>query len=152
MFSINQYDEFLKVALKKVSGKKYEGKYNDIVNNIKEFEKKANEYNEKKISYNTIMYEVKYLKNVYNEELKEAITNYQNIIFPDLVSKNDVGSIINSPFNLKVWFLRYLCIKIINTDLINIIKSELTSNTITNKYNELDTILFKSALKSKVLI
>ena len=152
MLTMAQYDDFLKAAVKKVSSKKYEGRYNLIINSIKEFEVKLKEYNEKQISFNTIMYQVKFYKGMHLEELKEAVNSYQSIVFPDFNGKNEIGSTINSPMSLKVWFLRYLCLKIVNTDLINVVKSELKETTITNKYNEIDMILFKQALKSKVLI
>lgn len=151
MFSINEYDEFLNLTIKKLNGKKYGGRYNNIINSIKEFDKTFIKYNNKEISYSSIMYQVKYLKSLYNEELKEAILNYQEIIFPDFTGKNEINSIINSPLNLKIWFLRYLCLKIINCNLIEIVKNDLMESSITNKYHELDTILFKSALKSKVI-
>lgn len=152
MLTMAQYDEFLKAAIKKVSSKKYEGRYNLIINSIKEFEVKLKEYNEKQISFNTIMYQVKFYKGMHLEELKEAVNSYQSIVFSDFNGKSEIGSTINSPMSLKVWFLRYLCLKIVNTDLINVVKSELKETTITNKYNEIDMILFKQALKSKVLI
>ena len=40
MLTMAQYDEFLKAAIKKVSLKKYEGRYNEIISSIKEFEEK----------------------------------------------------------------------------------------------------------------
>ena len=150
MYTINEYDELLISAIKKLSSKKFEDKYKNLISDVKDLLDSINLYNNKEMSYSTIMYQVRYLKNIYNEQLKEIVYAYQEIVLPDFTSKNDICSIINSPQTLKTWMLRYMCYKIISTDLSNIIKKELKEESITNKYQELDGYLFAQALKNKV--
>ena len=150
MYSINEYDELLNSAIKKLSGKKYEDRYKNLINDVKDLLESINVYNNKEMSYSTIMYQVRYLKNLYNEQLKEIIYSYQEIALPDFSSKNDPCSIINSPQSLKTWMLRYMCYKIVNIDLSMVIKEKLNEQTITNKYQEIDSYLFSYAFKKKV--
>ena len=47
MYSIIQYDQLLLTASKKLNSKKYEGKYNDLLYDLKELEQSIKKYNEK---------------------------------------------------------------------------------------------------------
>ena len=151
MYSIIQYDQLLLTASKKLNSKKYEGKYNDLLYDLKELEQSIKKYNEKEMSFSTIMYQVRYLKNLYNDVLKETILAYQEIVIPDFSYKSDTLSCITSPFSLKLWFLRYMCLQIVNKNLTQIINKPLKEQSITNKYYEIDTLLCEAALNNKVL-
>ena len=150
MYSLNTYDELLNSAIKKLSSKRYESHYKTIISDIKDLVESIKLYNQNQMSYSTIMYQVRYLKNLYNEQLKEIIYAYQEISLPDFSYKSDISSTVNSPQTLKVWMLRYLSYKIANCELSSIIKDTLKETSITNKYQEIDSYLFAVAYKNKV--
>lgn len=150
MYSINEYDKLLIMASKKLSSKKYEGQYKELLYDLKELEQSILKYNEKEMSFSTIMYQVRYLKNLYSDILKDTILAYQEVVLPDFSYKGDVLSCITSPFSLKVWMLRFMCLTIINKNLSLIIKEPLKEKSMTNKYYEIDSILCEMALKNKV--
>jgi len=94
---------------------------------------------------------VKYLKGIYAEALKETIQTYQEIIFPDFSYKNDLNAMINGPYALKLWLIRYLCLQKLNVDLSSLINENIKNLSITQQYQKIDVILFNNILNVKVL-
>ena len=58
---------------------------------------------------------------------------------------------INGPYALKMWLIRYLCIDNLSIDLCDLIKEDISSYSITRQYQEIDMLLFNKVLNVKVV-
>ena len=57
---------------------------------------------------------------------------------------------INGPYALKTWLVRYLCIDSLTIDLSELIKIDMSAFSITRQYQEIDVILFNKIVNKKV--
>ena len=101
--------------------------YLDIIEDINDLDEVAIKCNKKEMSFSSVMYQVKFLKSQYAEELKDTIQVYNEIIFKDFSFKNDLNAMINGPYALKTWLVRYLCIDSLTIDLSELIKIDMSN-------------------------
>lgn len=151
MLSNSEFEQLQNLVIKKFSSKRYQEKFKDILMDIKELDESAYLCSKKEMTYSSVMYQVKYLKGIYTEALKETIQTYQEIIFPDFSYKNDLNAMINGPYALKLWLIRYLCLQKLNVDLSSLINEDIKNLSITQQYQKIDVILFNNILNVKVL-
>ena len=149
MLSNKEYEELVAQVVKKLRSKK-NFNHKNIINDIKELEESSKLCNLKEKTYSSIMYQVRFLKSKYQDELKDIIATYQEIIFPDFSYKNDLNAMINGPYALKTWLLRYVCVSLIDFELSDLIKQDISSYSITRQYQEIDILLFKKITNIKV--
>ena len=149
MISNIEYDELVHQVIKYFKNKKFNGVYLDILEDIEELQEATVKCSNKERSFSSVMYEVKFLKSQYSEELKEIVQEYNDIIFKDFTFKNDLNTMISGPYALKMWLVRYMCLDNLNTDLSNLINIDMASFSITRQYQEIDVILFKKVMKNK---
>lgn len=150
MLPVKEYDNLQKEAVSILSSKRFSGRYKEIVNDIKELTKASEKCNKQEITYSSVLHQVRFLKGTYNEELKTIIQSYQEIIFPDFSYKNDLNAMINGPYALKLWLIRYMCLKVLKCELNEIVNIELKDYSITQQYQEIDVILFNAMINVKV--
>lgn len=151
MITNDEFQQLQQKIIKYFSSKKNKYDYKDILNDIEELDKSSYLYSKKEMSFSSMMYQVKYLKGVYGEKIKNTIQTYQSIIFPDFSYKNDLNTLISGPYSLKLWLIRYMCLQKINFELDKLINDEIKSLTITKQYQEIDIILFKNVLDVTIL-
>lgn len=149
MLSNKEYDELVHQVIKYFKNKKFNEMYLDVLEDIEDLEDATIKCNNKEKSFSSVMYEVKFLKSQYVEELKYAIQIYNEIIFKDFTFKNDFNTMINGPYALKMWLIRYICLDNLTIDLCDLIINDMSSFSVTRQYQEIDIILFKKAIKSK---
>lgn len=152
MISNKEYEKLLIDVINSFNKQKYKGSYDDILSDIKELDDISLKFAKKEKSHSSMMYEVRFMKADYAEELKEVIACYHEIIFKDFSYKNDLNALINGPYSLKIWLVRFMCIDAINIDLIDLIKEDFSTLSITKQYLEIDSILFKKVINEKVTI
>ena len=150
MLTNKEYDELVSKVVKHFKTKKFNEMYLDIIEDINDLDEAAIKCNKKEMSFSSVMYQVKFLKSQYAEELKETIQVYNEIIFKDFSFKNDLNAMINGPYALKTWLVRYLCIDSLTIDLADLIKMDLSTFSITRQYQEIDIILFNKIVNKKV--
>lgn len=149
MLTNNEYEELIKKVLKNIKSKKNKN-YNRIISDINELDEASKMCNNKQISFSEIMYQVKYLKSIYQDELHDVLLAYQEIIFPDFTYKNDLNAMINGPYSLKVWLVRYLCLEVLNYNVDKLNKDELNGLSITRQYQKVDEFIFNKTINEKV--
>ena len=150
MLTNKEYEELVSQVIKHFKNKKFNGMYLDIIEDIEELDEAALQCNNKEKSFSSVMYQVKFLKSQYAEELKDIISVYNEIIFKDFTFKNDLNAMINGAHSLKIWLVRYLCETSLNVELKDLIKVDLEALSVTRKYQEIDNILFKKIVNKKV--
>lgn len=150
MLTNKEYEELMSQVIKHFKSKKFNGMYVDLITDINELDEAAVQCNNKERSFSSVMYQVKFLKSKYAEQLKDTIQIYNEIIFKDFTFKNDLNAMINGPYALKIWLTRYLCIDNLTIELSELIKSDMSSYSITRQYQEIDVILFKKIANKKV--
>lgn len=150
MLPVKEYDNLQKEAVSILNSKRFSGRYKEIVNDIKELTKASEKCNKQEITYSSVLHQVRFLKGTYNEELKTIIQSYQEIIFPDFSYKNDLNAMINGPYALKLWLIRYMCLKVLKCELNEIVNIELKEYSITQQYQEIDVLLFNAMINVKV--
>ena len=150
MLSNKDYEELVNLVIKHFKSKKFNEMYLDIIEDIKDLNESAIKCSNKEKSFSSVMYQVKFLKSQYVEELKETIQIYNDLIFKDFTFKNDLNTMINGPYALKMWLIRYLCIDNLSIDLCDLIKEDISSYSITRQYQEIDIILFRKTINKKV--
>lgn len=150
MLSNKEYGELVNQVIKHFKNKKFNEMYLDILEDIEELNDATIKCNNKEKSFSSVMYEVKFLKSQYADELKDTIQVYNDIIFKDFTFKNDVNTMINGPYALKMWLVRYLCLDNLSIDLSELIKEDISSFSITRQYQEIDIVLFKKTANKKV--
>lgn len=150
MLTNKEYDELVSKVVRHFKSKKFNGMYLDIIEDINELDDAAIKCNNKEKSFSSVMYQVKFLKSQYAEELKDTIQVYNEIIFKDFSFKNDLNAMINGPYALKTWLIRYLCIDSLTIDLSDLVKIDMTSFSVTRQYQEIDIILFNKIVNKKV--
>lgn len=150
MLSNKEYEELVNQVIKHFKNKKFNEMYLDILEDIEELNDATIKCNNKEKSFSSVMYEVKFLKSQYADELKDTIQVYNDIIFKDFTFKNDVNTMINGPYALKMWLVRYLCLDNLSIDLSELIKEDISSFSITRQYQEIDIVLFKKTANKKV--
>ncbi|MDY2888344.1 MAG: hypothetical protein SOU19_02120 [Candidatus Caccosoma sp.] len=149
MLTNKEYDALQNLVIKKF--KKNSGEsFSNMINDLDELDEVSYLCSINEMTYSSLLYQVKYLKVVYGNQLKEVIMAYFNVIFPDFSYKNDLNTMINGPYALKLWLLRYLCLNSLNVPLNELITSSLKEENITKKYQEIDEILFNNYIKAKV--
>ncbi len=151
MLSCKEYDNLQKEVMKVLSSKRFTGRYKEIIGDIKELAKASDLCNKQEITYSSVLHQVRFLKGTYCEEIKEIIQSYQEIIFPDFSYKNDLNAMINGPYALKIWLMRYLCLKVLKCELKEIIQGNLSELSITQQYQEIDGMLFQATINVKVM-
>ena len=150
MLTNKEYDELISKVIKYFKNKKFNAMYVDIIEDIEDLDEAVNQCNNKEKSFSSLMYQVKFLKSQYAEELKDVIMIYNEIIFKDFSFKNDLNTMINGAHSLKVWLVRYLCVDNLNIELSELIKKDLENMSVTCKYQEIDNILFKKTVNKTV--
>ena len=150
MLSNKDYEELVNLVIKHFKSKKFNEMYLDIIEDIEDLNESAIKCSNKEKSFSSVMYQVKFLKSQYVEELKETIQIYNDLIFKDFTFKNDLNTMINGPYALKMWLIRYLCIDNLSIDLCDLIKEDISSYSITRQYQEIDIILFRTTINKKV--
>ncbi len=150
MLSNKDYEELVNLVIKHFKGKKFNEMYLDIIEDIEDLNESAIKCSNKEKSFSSVMYQVKFLKSQYVEELKGTIQIYNDLIFKDFTFKNDLNTMINGPYALKMWLIRYLCIDNLSIDLCDLIKDDISSYSITRQYQEIDIILFRKTINKKV--
>ena len=150
MLSNKEYEELVNQVIKHFKNKKFNEMYLDILEDIEELNDATIKCNNKEKSFSSVMYEVKFLKSQYADELKDTIQVYNDIIFKDFTFKNDMNTMINGPYALKMWLVRYLCLDNLSIDLSELIKEDISSFSITRQYQEIDIVLFKKTANKKV--
>lgn len=150
MLSNKEYEDLVNLVIKHFKIKKFNEMYLDIIEDIEDLNESAIKCSNKEKSFSSVMYQVKFLKSQYVEELKETIQIYNDLIFKDFTFKNDLNTMINGPYALKMWLIRYLCIDNLSIDLCDLIKDDISSYSITRQYQEIDIILFRKTINKKV--
>ena len=150
MLTNKEYEDLVSQVIKHIKNKKFNGMYLDIIEDFNELDEAVIICNNKEKSFSSLMYQVKFLKSQYAEELKETIQVYNDIIFKDFSFKNDLNTMINGPYALKMWLVRYLCLDTLSIELSDLIKEDMSSFSITRQYQEIDIILFKKTVNKKV--
>lgn len=150
MLSNKEYEDLVNLVIKHFKSKKFNEMYLDIIEDIEDLNESAIKCSNKEKSFSSVMYQVKFLKSQYVEELKETIQIYNDLIFKDFTFKNDLNTMINGPYALKMWLIRYLCIDNLSIDLCDLIKDDISSYSITRQYQEIDIILFRKTINKKV--
>ena len=149
MLTNKEYDALQNLVIKKF--KKNSGEsFSNMINDLDELDEVSYLCSINEMTYSSLLYQVKYLKVVYGNQLNEVIMAYLNAIFPDFSYKNDLNTMINGPYALKLWLLRYLCLNSLNVPLNELITSSLKEENITKKYQEIDERLFNNYIKAKV--
>lgn len=151
MISLNDYDKILISVVNKLINKKNKEIDKDILFDIKDLDESASLCSNKEMTHSEVMYQVRYLKGIYAEQLKEVIAIYQSIIFPDFSYKNDLNAMINGPYSLKIWLIRYVCLAYLKCDVDNLMNQEIKQLSITRQYQAIDIQLFNKVLNVKVL-
>lgn len=149
MLTNKEYDALQNLVIKKFK-KNNDESFNNMINDLDELDEVSYLCSINEMTYSSLLYQVKYLKGIYGNQLKEVITAYFNVIFPDFSYKNDLNTMINGPYALKLWLLRYLCLNSLSIPLNELITSSLKEESITKKYQEIDEILFNNFIKAKV--
>lgn len=149
MLTNKEYEELICNVIKNIKRKKNKV-YNGIISDIYELDEASKMCNNKLISFSEIMYQVKYLKSIYSDALHDAMLAYQEIIFPDFSYKNDLNVMINGPYALKIWLVRYLCLEVINYNIDHLKNNEITNLSITRQYQLIDELLFNKTINEKV--
>lgn len=150
MLSVKEYDILQKEVIAALSKKRFTERYKEIISDIKELSKASDLCNKQEITYSSVLHQVRFLKGTYNDELKEIIQSYQEIIFPDFTYKNDLNTMINGPYALKIWLTRYLCLRVLKCELSDVIQFDLKDLSITQQYQEIDVMLFQTFMNVKV--
>ena len=88
MVTNNEYNVLVENVIKYFSSKKFNGMYMDIIEDIKELDEASISCNKREKSFSAVMYQVKFLKSQYVEELKDTIQTYNEIIFKDFSFKH----------------------------------------------------------------
>ena len=151
MMSLNDYDKILISVVNKLINKKNKEIDKDILFDIKDLDESASLCSNKEMTHSEVMYQVRYLKGIYAEQLKEVIAIYQSIIFPDFSYKNDLNAMINGPYSLKIWLIRYVCLAYLKCDVDNLMNQEIKQLSITRQYQAIDIQIFNKVLNVKVL-
>lgn len=149
MLSNKEFEQLLVNVINYFNSKK-NSDFKNILKDLKELDEASNLCSKKEMTYSSVMYQVKYLKGIYAEALKETIQIYQSIIFPDFSYKNDLNAMINGPYSLKLWLVRYLCLQKLSVDLSSLINENIKNLSITQQYQKIDIILFNSIINIKV--
>ena len=152
MLSNIEYDELVHQVINYFKNKKFNGMYLDVVEDIKDLEEASIQCNKREKSFSSVMYQVKFLKSQYSEEIKDTIQTYHEIIFKDFSFKNDLNAMVNGPYALKMWLVRYLCLEELTMDLEDLIKIDVSSYSVTRQYQEIDILLFRKMIKNKKII
>ncbi len=148
--SLNEYAVLENLAIKKINSKRFSGRYKEIVADINKLNEASDLCNRQKLTYSFVLHQVRFLKGTYNEELKNIIQNYHEIIFPDFTLKNDLNTMINGPYALKIWLLRYMCLKVVKCELSDLIDFEMKDLSVTLQYQKIDMALFNAFINVKV--
>ena len=151
MLSLNEYDKILAEVVNKLMHKKSKDIDKEILFEIKDLDESTSLCNNKEMTNSEVMYQVKYLKATYDEKLKEAMSFYQSIIFPDFSYKNDLNAMINGPYSLKIWLIRVVCLNYLKFDISQQFNLDIKNMSITRQYQEIDMLLFNKVLNVKVL-
>lgn len=149
MLSNVEYDELVHQVVKYFKTKKFNEMYLDVLEDIEALDDATIKCSNKEKTFTSVMYEVKYLKSQYVEELKYTVQTYNDIIFKDFTFKNDLNTMISGPYALKMWLIRYMCLENLTIDLSELIKVDMSSFSITRQYQEIDIILFNKVIKNK---
>jgi hypothetical protein len=149
MLSNIEYDELVHQVINYFKNRKFNEMYLDVLDDIEDLQEATTKCNNKEKSFSSVMYEVKFLKSQYVEELKYAIQTYNEIIFKDFTFKNDLNAMINGPYALKMWLIRYVCLDNLTIDLCDLINIDMSNFSVTRQYQEIDIILFKKTIKNK---
>ena len=149
MVTNNEYNVLVENVIKYFSSKQFNGMYMDIIEDIKELDEASISCNKREKSFSTVMYQVKFLKSQYVEELKDTIQTYNEIIFKDFSFKNDLNAMINGPYALKMWLVRYLCLEELLIDLNDLLCNDISNLSVTRQYQEIDVLLFSKVIKNK---
>ena len=83
MLTNKEYEELMSQVIKHFKSKKFNGMYVDLITDINELDEAAVQCNNKERSFSSVMYQVKFLKSKYAEQLKDTIQIYNEIIFKD---------------------------------------------------------------------
>ena len=83
MLSNKDYEELVNLVIKHFKGKKFNEMYLDIIEDIEDLNESAIKCSNKEKSFSSVMYQVKFLKSQYVEELKGTIQIYNDLIFKD---------------------------------------------------------------------
>ena len=151
MLSLNEYDKILAEVVNKLMHKKSKDIDKEILFEIKDLDESTSLCNNKEMTHSEVMYQVKYLKATYDEKLKEAMSFYQSIIFPDFSYKNDLNAMINGPYSLKIWLIRVVCLNYLKFDISQQFNLDIKNMSITRQYQEIDMLLFNKVLNVKVV-
>lgn len=151
MLSLNEYDKILSEVVNKLMHKKSKDIDKEILFEIKDLDESTSLCNNKEMTHSEVMYQVKYLKATYDEKLKEAMSFYQSIIFPDFSYKNDLNAMINGPYSLKIWLIRVVCLNYLKFDISQQFNLDIKNMSITRQYQEIDMLLFNKVLNVKVV-
>ena len=151
MLSLNEYDKILSEVVNKLMHKKSKDIDKEILFEIKDLVESTSLCNNKEMTHSEVMYQVKYLKATYDEKLKEAMSFYQSIIFPDFSYKNDLNAMINGPYSLKIWLIRVVCLNYLKFDISQQFNLDIKNMSITRQYQEIDMLLFNKVLNVKVV-
>lgn len=146
----NEYEQLQQNVVKILSIKRFNGRYKEIVNDINDLKDISNQCNLQEISFSEVLHQTRFLKGKYGEELKDIIQQYNEIIFPDFTYKNDLNTIINGANSLRLWLIRYLCLKVLKTTLYDLINEDYSSFSITQQYQQIDQVIFNEFLNVKV--
>ena len=151
MLSLNEYDKILSEVVNKLMHKKSKDIDKEILFEIKDLDESTSLCNNKEMTHSEVMYQVKYLKATYDEKLKEAMSFYQSIIFPDFSYKNDLNAMIYGPYSLKIWLIRVVCLNYLKFDISQQFNLDIKNMSITRQYQEIDMLLFNKVLNVKVV-
>lgn len=146
MLSLNEYDKILSEVVNKLMHKKSKDIDKEILFEIKDLDESTSLCNNKEMTHSEVMYQVKYLKATYDEKLKEAMSFYQSIIFPDFSYKNDLNAMINGPYSLKIWLIRVVCLNYLKFDISQQFNLDIKNMSITRQYQEIDMLLDRKSV------
>ncbi|MCI5745715.1 MAG: hypothetical protein MR270_05475 [Erysipelotrichaceae bacterium] len=147
MLTIKEFDALQNEIIEQLGKRRFTSRYKEIMSSIKELNMTSLLCKEKKLSYRSALTQVRFIKGRYSEELKEIMMQYQELIFPDFNYKNDINIMINGPYVLKMWLVRYLCLKSIKCSLNEFVNIENVEDSITQQYQYIDQELFLKYLQ-----
>lgn len=151
MLTLKQYEELQKQAIKTIDGINNK-KLKEIITEIESINDLTYLCDKKIMPYGTIQYKIRNIKAKYHDEINQVIQVYHQIIFPDHLSFNtDVNSMINGPYSLKIWLLRYLCYSLCKEDLTQYLNDDFYEMNITEQFQLIDLILFNFVLNKKTV-
>lgn len=146
----NEYNALENAAIKFLNSKRFTGRYYEILQDINSLTEASELCSRQKLSYSAISHQVRFLKGIYAEEIKSIMMAYSEIIFPEFSIKNDLNALISGPYALKIWLMRYLSLKVLKCELVDLIDFELPDGSITSQYQKIDERLFSLLINVKV--